>query len=276
MSGNSKIRHLRYRVKGCVWFAAISAVHRIFDSKIGKRTPLRDFKVLALCVYRHKNAPILFPKVSEAVERGWEVSLWALDTVHGDLERYSRGAGAGSRCALLNSLIAGRDLAEFDWIIVMDDDFEFQRGSLASFLAAAQEAQVSLAQPAHVFRGHRAFRINCAHPLSVARLTTFVEIGPIFAVNRVWARKILPFPDDYGMGYGLDILWSDLRHEGARLGVIDWITIKHLGPLASDYAYAPEQNRVLRTLQDRGLQSVEDMQKTLDSWRPWQRRPPWL
>jgi hypothetical protein len=73
---------------------------------------------LALCVYRRKNAALVLRCMSEAVRLDWDVRLWALDQVHPDLERVSRGAGAGSRCALLNSLITGRELEDFDWIII--------------------------------------------------------------------------------------------------------------------------------------------------------------
>jgi hypothetical protein len=276
MSSNLSVQKLRQNIKKNIWFTAVSLIHGAFDSAVRKSTPLKSFKVLITCVYRHKNSPSLFRCVSEAVQRGWEVRLWALDQTHPDLEPYSRGSGKGSRCRLLNALIAGMDLAAFDWIIVMDDDFEFQRGSLAAFLAVAGGAGISLAQPARAYGRYRSFRLINCDPLGVARLTSYVEIGPIIAVNRAWAPRVLPFPEGYEMGWGLDLLWSDLRKEGLRLGVIDWVTINHLSPVGKTYDNSPEKQRLVKMLHDRGYNSIEEMQETLAVWRPWQPRPPWL
>jgi hypothetical protein len=268
-------RELRYCLKRSVWFAGVSAVHRIFDSTIRKRIPREGFKALLLCVYRHRNAPVVLHCMSEGIQRGWEMRFWALDAVHPDLARYTRGAGPGTRSPLLNSLIAGTDLEKFDWIVIMDDDLEFQRGSLACFLAIAHAAGISLAQPARAYGRYRSFRLINCDPLSIARLTSYIEIGPIVAVNRVWAPRILPFPDGFGMGWGLDLLWSDLRREGLRMGVIDWVTINHLNPVGKTYDNSPEKQRLVKMLRDRGHDSIEEMQNTLASWRPWEPRPPW-
>jgi hypothetical protein len=271
-----KTAELQQSWKGNIWFTTVSLIHGVFDSAVNKRTPLKPFKALILCVYRHKNAPILFQCVSEAVQREWEVRLWALDQIHPELKVYSRGSGMGSRCALLNALIAGTDLSAFDWIIVMDDDFKFQRGSLASFLAVADAAGITLAQPARAYGRYRTFRLINCDPLCVARLTSYVEIGPVIAVKQPWARRVVPFPEGYGMGWGLDLLWSDLRKEGLRLGVIDWVTINHLSPVGKTYDNSPEKQRLVKMLHQRGLNSIEEMQETVATWRPWQPRAPWL
>jgi hypothetical protein len=276
MSSNLTLQRLRQNIKKNIWLTALSLIHGVFDSAVSNRTPAKTFKVLVICVYRHKNAPILFRCVSEAVQRGWEVRLWALDQIHPDLVQYSRGSGKGSRCGLLNALIAGMDLSAFDWILVMDDDFEFQRGSLASFLAVADRAGISIAQPARAYGRYRSFRLINCDPFCVARLTSYVEIGPVIALNQAWAPRILPFPEGYGMGWGLDVLWSDLRKEGLRLGVVDWVTINHLSPVGKTYDNSPEKQRLVKMLRDRGLKSIEQMQETLAVWRPWQPHPLWL
>jgi hypothetical protein len=276
MSSRLNIQKLRQDAKKSMWSAAVSVIHGIFGPVVTKRVLHKSFKALITCVYRHENAPIVLRYVAEAVQRGWEVRLWALDQIHPALKAYSRGSGKGPRCALLNALIGGTDLSAFDWIIVMDDDFEFQRGSLASFLAIAEGAGISLAQPARAYGRYRSFRLINRNPLGVARLTSYVEIGPIIAVNQAWASRILPFPESYGMGWGLDLLWSDLRKEGLRLGVIDWVTINHLSPVGKAYDNSPEKLRLTKMLHDRGFQSIEETQKTLAVWRPWQQRPLWL
>jgi hypothetical protein len=114
-------------------------------------------------------------------------------------------------------------------------------------------------------------------PLSVARLTTFIEGGPLIAVNSVWSARILPFPCGYGAGgWGVDLLWADLPKAGARLGIVDLVAIRHLVPAATHYDDGPEVARVRQILRERGVRSVTDLQHTLAVWRPWQIRAPWL
>jgi hypothetical protein len=271
-----KSEALGFRIKRAMWFRAVSLIHGAFDSVVSRRAPLKPCKALMICIYRQKNGGVLSRCVDEAVQLGWHVRLWALDAIYPDLARYSRGVGTGSRSPLLNALVAGTDLAEFDWVIIIDDDFEFERGSFASLLAIADAAGIALAQPSRAYGRYRTFRIINCDPLSIARLTTYVEIGPVIAVSRAWVRRILPFPDGYGMGWGLDLLWSELRKEGLRLGVIDWVTIKHLSPVGKTYDNSPEKQRLVRMLQERGLNSIEEMQTSVAAWRPWERHPNWL
>lgn len=267
---------LRYRIKRSLWLTAVSGIHPLFDSRIRREVPIADLSVLLLCIYRRKNAPVVLRHVAAAERHRWEVRLWSLDEIHPDLARCSYGSGKGAKFALLNSLLNARRFAGFDWVLVMDDDVATHRGSLALFIAIAEATGLSLAQPAHSFSRYRSFRVNCCHPLSVARLTSYVEIGPVFAVSRTWAPRILPFPEKFGMGWGLDVLWSDFVREGARLGVVDWVTLNHLSPLAEDYERTPEYQRMLAALHERGYSSLSEIQKTLAVWRPWQAYPPWM
>jgi len=260
-----------------LWPVAGAGVHLVFDGAVQRQVPQTQLKVLLLCVYRYKNASIVAAHLEEAKRQGWEVRLWALDKVHPDLEAYSVGAGKGLRMPLLNRLAQGKNLSEFDWVVVMDDDFEFVRGTISLFLALAGRAGLALAQPAHAVDSQRAFWFFSLYkPVAVARLTTFIEIGPAVAIHREWASHVLPFPEGSGMGWGLDIEWSDLRTQGARLGIVDWATLRHLQPVGKSYDNSPEDERTCRLLLDRGFQSLGDFQKTEAVWRPWQRRPPWL
>jgi hypothetical protein len=266
---------LRYRIKRSLWLTAVSGIHPLFDSRIRTEVPRADLSVLLLCIYRYKNSSVVLPHVTAADRHRWEVRLWSLDKVHPELAPVSYGTGPGAKFVLLNSLLNARPVADFDWVLVLDDDVAVHKGSLAMFIAIAETAGFSLAQPAHSFSRHRSFRVNCCHPLSVARLTTYVEIGPVFAVSRRWAPRILPFPEEFRMGWGLDVQWSDLLKEGARLGVVDWVTLNHLAPLAKDYDRSPEYQRMLDKLHERGHGSLREIQRTVAAWRPWQACPPW-
>jgi hypothetical protein len=227
-------------------------------------------------VYRRRNAAVMRDLVAPALEAGWGASLWALDERDPSLEALTAGAGPGTKFELVNRLLDQQPPAADAFVLVSDDDAVFVRGDLVSFVERALDAGLDLAQPAHVLRSHISHRITWRRPLSRARLTTFVEIGPIFAVAPAWRERILPFPDGLGMGWGLELQWVDLRGEGCRLGIVDSTPIRHLSRFASAYAADEEVAKLDRLLEERGAPGWKGLRKTVSTWRPWQRRAPWL
>jgi glycosyltransferase involved in cell wall biosynthesis len=232
--------------------------------------------VLVLCIYRALNAARVAPLLAEALTRGWDVRLWALDAVAPSLAAQTVGMGAGPKFPLLNRLTSGLDLERYDWVVVSDDDVALDHGAVDELLAVAEAAGLDFVQPAHTERSHRENAITVRRPLSVARRTTFVEIGPVFAVRRPWASRVVPFPDDHGMGWGLELEWFDLERSGARLGIVDAVALRHLDPVGKGYAKVEELDRLRSRLDARGLSDMADVQQTLATWRPWQRRPAWV
>ena len=229
-----------------------------------------------MSVYRYDNAPVLNRIVQEAKNNRWDVSLWALDQAHPSLARYSVGAGRSPKFPLLNRLIREKDLSQFDWVVVTDDDVAFDTGSLAAFLWTAEKAGLALAQPAHASGSFSNHEITLWKPHTMARLTTFVEIGPLFAIRRDYFGKLLPFPERSGMGWGLDVEWSDLQSSGARLGIVDWVTLRHLRPAATNYDTTQEEKHLREALQVRGHEYVSQFHRTIATWHEWESRPSWL
>jgi hypothetical protein len=229
-------------------------------------------------VYSYENASVLAQLAQEAKRSRWDVSLWALDRVHPLLAPYSSGAGKSPKFPLLNRLIREKHLANFDWVVVTDDDVLFEGGSLAAFLYVAEKAGLALAQPAHALGSFSNHEITQSKPHTMARLTTFVEIGPLFAIRRDYYDKFLPFPERSGMGWGLDVEWSDLQTSGGRLGIVDWVPLRHLRPLGSagTYDMIQEEERLQEILRVRGQDYVAQSQKTLATWHEWESRPSWL
>jgi hypothetical protein len=177
---------------------------------------------------------------------------------------------------LVNGLIAARPPAPGDHVVVADDDVVFVRGNLVAFVATAESAGLDLAQPAHVLRSNISHRITWRRPLSTARLTSFVEIGPLVAIAPEWRDRIVPFPAGVGMGWGLDLQWADLRDEGCRLGIVDATPIRHLSPFATAYVPDEEIAKLTQLLEERGAPGWKGVRRTLATWRPWRKRPPWL
>ncbi len=147
-----------------------------------------------------------------------------------------RTAFAGNRGKFenLNALLAPEALEEFDWLLVVDDDVDLPKGFLDRFLAQVGEARI--AQPAHRLHSHAAWPHTRRRPKSLARPTTFVEIGPITAFHRDTFATLLPFPD-LRMGWGLDAHWAAVaRDAGWPMAIVDATPIGHtVKPAAADY-----------------------------------------
>jgi glycosyltransferase involved in cell wall biosynthesis len=232
--------------------------------------------VLLLSVYRRRNASTLERAATEAVDRGWDVRLWALDDAAPSLAALTVGSGAGSRFPLLNALVEGADLERYEWVVVVDDDVRLPRRSLGTFLSIAEQAGLDLVQPAHSARSHHTFAINVQRPSALARRTSFVESGPAFAVRRPWVGRTLPFAPDHEMGWGVELDWHDLAGAGARLGIVDAVAARHLVPVGGGYPKDRETDILERRLRERGLTAFRDFHHSLGVWRAWQPEPPWM
>lgn len=181
-------------------------------------------RVLALAIER-RDVPSLLDDARKELSRSRH-----------DVELAVTGPGTRGKFENLNVLLAGRDLASYDWLIVIDDDVTLPRGFLDGFLEAARSARLRIAQPAHRYRSHAAWAVTRRRPGLSSRVTNFVEIGPVTAFHRDTFDTLLPFPD-LRMGWGLDSHWSALAAErGWAIGIVDATPVGHtLRPAASTY-----------------------------------------
>lgn len=230
-------------------------------------------------VYRRRNAHLVRAIVEPARAADWSAAWWALDEVDDRLADITVGVGPGVRLPLLNELVT-RAAAETGWLVVSDDDVVFARGSIVQLVALCAEANLDLAQPARCDDNSR-HEYNVAHPItrvqrfSRARTTTFVECGPLFVVGPRWRDRIVPFPEDRGMGWGVELDWNELHGQGCRLGIVDGVRIEHHGVPGAEYDFAQHVRCMHAELAERGLRGWADVQRTLEVWRPWHRLPPW-
>lgn len=232
---------------------------------------------VVLCVYRAKNARVVRRLVRSALRSDATVRLWALDETEPSLSTWTVGSGPGGKFELANRLLAAAPVPDGAYVVVTDDDVTLALG-MGWFLRLVRRAALDVAMPAH--RKHLS---NLSHQAtlraswSLARLTQFVEIGPVFAVSPRIRDRVLPFPDDAGMGWGLEADWYVLqRDEGARLGIVDGAPMRHLTPVATSYPQGVERERMAERIRRAGLGGLHEIQTTVATWRPWQRTPPWL
>ncbi len=225
-------------------------------------------------VYRVANAEHVLRIVESARSARWQSAWWALDHIHPALRDVTVGTGPGLKLPLLNRALAA--LGEVrEWTLLADDDVRFLEGDVLELVRMSQQAAVDLAQPARQPGTSRSHAITTAVPWSRARLTTFIESGPLVAVGPRFRERILPLPEGRGMGWGLELDWLELHRDGCRLGIIDAVRVEHVGDVGHAYDVRAEHERLQAELAAKGYPDWEGVRTTLAVWRPWRRRPPW-
>lgn len=94
----------------------------------------------------------------------------------------------------------------------------------------------------------------------VARRTTWIEQGPLFALSTKAQLHVLPLPEDLYMGWGIEALWYELSNE-LNLGIIDAVRIRHLGKVAHSYDRESGQRSLEQNLARMGYANFDDMMK---------------
>jgi hypothetical protein len=136
----------------------------------------------------------------------------------------------------INLGLAGLDVNEFDWLLVIDDDVSLPRNFLDKFLYLSESAELKLCQPAHKVHSYISYGVTQRHWNSLVRTTRFVECGPITAFRREMFPLVVPFPE-LRWAWGNDVAWAELaRRHGYRIGIVDGTPIGHLRPVAGSYS----------------------------------------
>lgn len=153
-----------------------------------------------------------------------------------------------------------------DWLVVADDDVQLPARFLDRFIALCERLRLDLAQPAQTRRSHAAWRVT-RRRADVARLTRFVEIGPVTAFSRRAATELLPFPG-LRFGWGLDNHWAALaRERGWRSGIVDALPVRHeWQPVAASYTHAEAIDEARRFLAGRPYLTTAEAQQTLQTF----------
>ena len=174
----------------------------------------------------------------------------------------------GGKFENLNLLLARAEPQTADWIVVVDDDVELPHRFLDRFLALCERLRLDIAQPAQTARSHAAWRVTRRQPLSLARRTSYVEIGPVTAFSTRAAGELLPFPE-LQFGWGLDNHWSAVaRERGWGLGVIDALPVRHeWQPVAASYSHDDAIAEARGFLAERPYVPADEAQRTLATIR---------
>jgi hypothetical protein len=200
-----------------------------------------------------------------------------LPAAHAELRRSrhqvtfaATAAGARGKFENLNELLIDHPIESHDWLLVIDDDVVLPGGFLDVFIFLAERFQLRLAQPAHAYRSHAAWSVTRRRTGSVARLTNFVEIGPVVGFQAATFDVVLPFPA-LRAGWGLDAHWAAIaRAHGWRIGIIDATPIRHgLRRIATSYDRQAAIDEARLFLADRPYVTAVDAQQTCARLKAW-------
>jgi hypothetical protein len=198
------------------------------------------------------------------------VALWAFERVLPELRPWTIGIGPGMRQENCRRLLERFDLAAFDWVVITDDDVKLVHGSVDTLVRVADACGAVLAQPAHVQRSHWSWRHTVERRFSVARRTTFVEVGPFTAIRSPYASALV-HPDSRH-GWGMELYWHlELASAGAFV-IVDAVGIEHLRP-ARPTPVAEEYDFIERLCARAGIGSYWQFVRVGPKWRPWRGRP---
>lgn len=235
--------------------------------------------VVAVSVYRARNVRLVTEMIA-ALPSGSDVRLHALGEISTSLISQTINSGAGMRIPLLKTLLASRAVPHDAWVLLFDDDAQFVRSGSAKtkFLQYAAAGGLGVAAPAIQPGNPTSHEHAIARAMRTARRVGMVDSGPVVAFSPKAREHIDIFPDDvHGMGWGLDVRWALTAAEfGLPVGVIDATPIRHHGPVGADYETKDERAVLDAELEERGVDLMDLCRNVGDSWRPWQRRAPWL
>ena len=109
----------------------------------------------------------------------------------------------------------------------------------------------------------------------VARDTNYVEQGPLLVVDPLFAKLILPLPEENDMSWGIEAEWYRAKEGRYRIGVIDDCRVVHWGRNATTYPAGPEMRSMHERLRKAGIDNIWQLQSVNGYWWKWQRIPSW-
>lgn len=159
----------------------------------------------------------------------------------------------------INRAISRHTLADYDWLLITDDDVQLPKNFTDLFIHFAYNNRLKIAQPAHRFLSFASFRVTERHWGSLVRSTRFVEIGPISLLHRDTFGELLPSPS-LRWAWGLDLFWSHVaRRQGWRMGVVDATPIRHTRPVGATYSHDAARTEAVEFLTSQNIHFGRDV-----------------
>jgi hypothetical protein len=260
LSGTSgQVLGIRYTTKAVLFdaFCDVIAAARLEHRQLrGAAAEWPRRRILTLAI-EHEDGPTLLPAArAELIRSRHQV----------DFEL--AGVGGRGKFENLNALLERHPPEGYDWLLVVDDDVALPRGFLDAFILLADRFELRLAQPAHRYRSHAAWKVTRRRAASLVRETAFVEIGPVCAFHSSVFGTLLPFPP-LRIGWGLDAHWSAVaREKGWKLGIVDATPVRHQSrQIAATYEREDAIDEARQFLNGRTYTPADEAQRTIATHR---------
>lgn len=129
---------------------------------------------------------------------------------------------------IIETLLAQENLADYDYLLLCDDDVVLPRQFLDSFIALQERLGFAIAQPARTSNSYIDHPIVEQQRGVLARQTLFVEIGPVVSFHKSVYDLVFPFDLTSPMGWGYENVWSYLlTQRNMKMGIIDGVPVDH-------------------------------------------------
>jgi hypothetical protein len=183
-----------------------------------------------------------------------DIHLWALEEARPAVSHLTRGIGRLGKPDVLNRLLACTSRP--DLVLFIDDDVRLPADFLPVYLRAICALNASVAQPALARNSIFSHEITLQRPHCWARLTNFVETGPLVSMTPRFLELVAPFPTFPPQGWGLDVEWAAVaQRHGLRQVIVDACPVEHnFRPIASRYSGGEECLAMDEFFRQRGLQ----------------------
>jgi hypothetical protein len=182
-----------------------------------------------------------------------QIHLWALEAFDPDLAVFTRGQSRLGKFLVLNKLLSYAGSA--DYYLLVDDDVKLPVSFLPKFLEIVLSLGAEIAQPALTRNSHYSIPLTLKVDGVQARLTNFIESGPLTFMTKNVIKKITPFPSENSMGWGLDVYWSFLAmQQNLPMAIVDACAVEHsFRPVGLGYSKAHARSDMRRFLKRRGI-----------------------
>ena len=208
-------------------------------------------KVIGCCAYFHDSC--IETIVGELQPAGVELHLWALERPRAGLEPITRGQGLHPKWPLMLRMMSEAS-ADFDYVLFFDDDIVLPPGFVADYFATVGACGADLSQPALTHDSHTSHAITRQEPDTLARITNFVEVGPLVCMTRRFYQLALPFFDPISpLGWGYEAQWSHLAQtHGLKIAIVDRCPVRHTRPVGANYSPRAAYRQMQQYLQKYG------------------------
>ncbi|WP_170561590.1 hypothetical protein [Ruegeria atlantica] len=161
--------------------------------------------------------------------------------------------------------LADRDLDQYDYYWLPDDDLDISAADVNALFDAMQFHGLRIAQPSLTPESYFSHFVFSQCPGFVLRYTNYIEImAP--CLHKDILKKALPLFQGTMSGYGLDYIWCRWAEAGAfRTAILDEIAMHHTRPIgknlkvamaASNNLSSEEEEAVLKQMFDLSRRTV--------------------